>query len=71
MQTRLSPVHPESGKLSASEIEDRIRNRAYDLYEERGAQDGHALDDWLDAKAEVLGVVAPNEQQRQAKKKIA
>ena len=58
MQIRLSPAHPDYGKLSVPEIEDRIRNRAYDLYLQRGCTDGHALDDWLEAKAEMLGVVS-------------
>lgn len=57
MQTRLSPAHPEYGKLNLADIEERIRGRAYDIYERRGSMDGHALDDWLEAKAEVLGVV--------------
>jgi hypothetical protein len=56
MQTRLSPADPESGKLSFRQIEEQIRARAYEIYEERGRGDGHALDDWLEAKAEVLGV---------------
>jgi hypothetical protein len=61
LQTILSPAHPESGKLTLPEIETRIRNRAYQLYEDRGYGEGHALDDWLEAKAEVLGVVrSPN-----------
>ena len=58
MQTRLSPADPEHGKLSLPEIEERIRFRAYELYEQRGCADGHALDDWLEAKAQVLGVAA-------------
>jgi hypothetical protein len=58
MQTRLSPAHPESDKYSVSDLEDKIRNRAYDLYQRRGCADGKALDDWLEAKAQVLGVVA-------------
>ncbi len=57
MQTRLSPAHPDYGKLRQPQIEERIRKRAYDLYAERGYAEGHALDDWLEAKAEVLGVV--------------
>jgi len=36
------------------DIEDRIRHRAYQLYEQRGTVDGFALDDWLQAEAEVL-----------------
>jgi hypothetical protein len=61
MQTRLSPAHPESDKLTIGDLHDRIRNRAYDIYQKRGSSDGQALDDWLQAKAEVLGVVAPKE----------
>ena len=68
MQIRLSPAHPESDKPSTSDLEERIRNRAYDLYEKRGAQDGHALDDWLEAKAEVLGVVATGKELQSKKK---
>ena len=58
MQMRLSPAHPDYGKVSQVELEERIQNRAYDLYLQRGCVNGHALDDWLEAKAEVLGVVS-------------
>jgi Protein of unknown function (DUF2934) len=66
MQTRLSPAHPEHGKLNLAEIEERIRVRTYDLYQQRGCADGRALDDWLEAKAEVLGVSAPKKLNRAA-----
>jgi len=56
MQLQLSPAHHDFGKVVFAELEDRVRNRAYQLYEERGHADGHALDDWLEAKAEVMGV---------------
>lgn len=36
-------------------LEERIRVRAYQLYEQRGRRDGHALDDWLQAEAELKG----------------
>jgi len=35
------------------ELQERIRVRAYELYEQRGKRDGHALADWLQAKAEL------------------
>src|ERR1035437_1845522 len=35
------------------ELEERIRVRAYQLYEHRGKRDGHALHDWLQAEAEL------------------
>jgi hypothetical protein len=34
-------------------FEEKIRRRAYELYELRGKQDGHDLDDWLAAEAEI------------------
>jgi len=46
---------PRATKTAQStDIEDRIRHRAYQLYEQRGTVDGFALDDWLQAEAEVL-----------------
>lgn len=38
---------------SLGEREEGIRVRAYELYEKRGKLDGHALDDWLQAEAEI------------------
>jgi hypothetical protein len=35
------------------EEDERVRLRAYELYEQRGKLDGHALDDWLQAEAEI------------------
>jgi Protein of unknown function (DUF2934) len=34
-------------------LEDRIRVRAYELYEQRGKTPGHAVEDWLQAEAEL------------------
>jgi hypothetical protein len=34
-------------------LEQEIRRRAYALYEERGRGDGHDIDDWLRAEAEL------------------
>ncbi len=33
--------------------EDEIRRRAYELYEQRGREDGHDVEDWLRAEEEV------------------
>ena len=38
---------------SASELQDQIRRRAYELYEQRGSNDGHEVSDWLQAESEV------------------
>ena len=34
-------------------VPDLIRKRAYQLFEERGCQPGHELDDWLQAERET------------------
>jgi Protein of unknown function (DUF2934) len=34
--------------------EEKIRVRAYELFERRGGEHGRALDDWLQAEAEFL-----------------
>jgi hypothetical protein len=34
-------------------LEEEIRQRAYELYQERGRADGHDLDDWLRAEEEI------------------
>lgn len=36
------------------ELAAEIRRRAYELYEQHGREDGHALEDWAQAEAEVL-----------------
>ena len=35
------------------DLEDQIRLRAYELYEERGREDGHDEEDWFRAKEEI------------------
>jgi Protein of unknown function (DUF2934) len=40
-------------KNSGSELQDQIRHRAYELYEQRGSNDGHEVSDWLQAESEV------------------
>ncbi len=32
---------------------EKIRQRAYELYEARGGEEGHDFDDWLQAEAEI------------------
>jgi Protein of unknown function (DUF2934) len=34
-------------------LNDQIRRRAYELYEEKGRIDGHELEDWLQAESEL------------------
>jgi hypothetical protein len=38
----------------SQDVHARISERAYALYEEHGREDGHALEDWLEAEQQVL-----------------
>jgi len=42
------------GKAPGLSADARIAVRAYELYEQRGRQDGYALEDWLQAEREIL-----------------
>jgi hypothetical protein len=44
-----------SPDLPSAEQLDEIRRRAYELYEARGGEEGHDLEDWNQAEAEILG----------------
>ena len=43
----------KSAPLEAQDLEVEIRRRAYELYEQRGREDGHDAEDWLRAEQEV------------------
>ena len=44
-----------------ADLQEQIRCRAYELYEQRGRVDGFALDDWLQAEGETLGAEKPEQ----------
>lgn len=42
-------------EASDEQIRERVEARAYERYLARGAEDGHDLDDWLEAEREIRG----------------
>lgn len=50
---RLAVEDPELAPVNAAE--ELIRQRAYQLYEQRGCKEGYAVDDWLKAEEEING----------------
>jgi len=44
---------PASVQQQALNLEDQIRCRAYELFEQRGKEDGHDLEDWFRAEEEI------------------
>jgi hypothetical protein len=53
----MANAKPQTRKetTSAVDIDERIRQRAFELFQLRGCNDGHDLDDWMQAEAEVRG----------------
>ena|SRR6185295_3535182 len=47
-------AYDENDSNRIKEIRDSIASRAYELYEARGYQHGHDLEDWLSAESETL-----------------
>ena len=51
----MKPVAPKkvNATVEPRNIEEDIRIRAYELFEARGREEGHDLDDWLRAEEEL------------------
>jgi hypothetical protein len=53
----MKPIHSENELHPTTPITElayqEIRVRAYELFEQRGREPGHDLDDWLQAEAEL------------------
>ena len=53
MQNQPAPFKKPKAVESRTDIQVQIRQRAYEIYEQRGREDGHDVDDWLTAESEV------------------
>jgi hypothetical protein len=52
-----SQEEPEIARSSIGiDPQGEIRRRAYELYEQRGKEDGRDVDDWLQAESELIAV---------------
>ena len=54
----IAPETNDRTTQAPTEIQEQIRHRAYELYEQRGGEYGRELDDWLQAEAEVTQSMA-------------
>jgi hypothetical protein len=46
------PTTPQTTE-SSSDLAEQVRSPASELYERRGWEDGHELNDWLQAESEI------------------
>ena len=54
--TQPSTAVEERERLLHSTREQEIRNRAYEIYLQRGGQPGYELEDWLQAERELTAI---------------
>ncbi|MGA7929421.1 MAG: DUF2934 domain-containing protein [Candidatus Sulfotelmatobacter sp.] len=54
-----NPTRKPAAANDPEQLERQIGRRAYEIYEGRGREDGHDLDDWLRAEAELTGKQVP------------
>ena len=52
---KADPRTTQLGTTEPPNIESEIRKRAYELFESRGREGGHELEDWLRAEEEIKG----------------
>ena len=53
MSTDVAKKSPTVVTSDPQDLEHQIRLRAYELYEARGGEDGHEVEDWLRAEEEI------------------
>ncbi len=51
----IAQAEPPEVRELAPDIQERIRARAYELWEQRGRQPGNPEEDWARAEQEILG----------------
>lgn len=54
LQATSNPSRQASTDGTSEKMRERVQQRAYELYLERGAEPGHELEDWTRAEAEFL-----------------
>jgi hypothetical protein len=54
-----APVAPQKKPAKTIPLEEQIRQRAHELYLQRGCEDGKDVEDWLQAEAEIRETLEP------------
>jgi len=53
MRAATDPQRWAAPQEGTEELKSKIQVKAYELYEARGAQPGHELEDWIQAESEI------------------
>lgn len=55
MPSLLTSHEPQAQETGPADLQEQIRRRAYEIYEQCNRTEGHDLDHWLQAEAELTG----------------
>jgi len=59
MESKARTPHRPQGEIGPgikTKVEERIRQRAHEIYLQRGGKDGSAMEGWLQAEQDILGL---------------
>lgn len=56
-ESRRSAPRPQNAITPPDDLWERISGKAYELWEQRGRQEGAALRDWLDAEEIIMDAI--------------
>ncbi len=59
IQSPSQPLQKRTMDELSENLQERIRQRAYELYEARGCTPGHQEEDWYSAETEILALDRP------------
>jgi hypothetical protein len=51
---QLNQLRKAPSDLQEIDVQEQVRRRAYEIFQQRGMEPGSELEDWLQAEAEVL-----------------
>ena len=59
-QTQTSSRTTSQKVESPDGLQEQIRRRAYEIYEQRGRENGQDVEDWLQSESEIMAVRTTN-----------
>jgi hypothetical protein len=64
-------MNPDSAvKSSTAHLHDRVAALAYSIYERRGCQHGHDVEDWIQAEKAILEEIASRQYRNKIREKL-
>jgi hypothetical protein len=70
VQSRHAHTGRKTNGWSSDDLHARVAKLAYAFYERRGREDGHDVEDWIQAEKTILDEIASKEQRIRSRSKV-